>query len=203
MENSGLWRSFEWPVDSDGYVIVQRGGTGEDLLSSFRYEVIRGRGGAQRLYQPMECEPGLWREFAETCRGAEEALKFSNKFGLLLDQEACHVDLMLNWSAHVRNIASLMDSHRRDAAIEQFNNLPHARASVCIENGELRPRPSNLLSALLIQTGEALTGGHTFRACQNPKCQRWIKVGTGASTIRRKFCSDRCRVAVDRAKAKR
>jgi hypothetical protein len=200
-KGESLYR-FEWPVDQDGYDIVRLGGGGESLLGQTTNDVIRSRGGAPRFYRPMEDEPGLWREFAETCTSAEAALEFTRKFGDVIHPDTA-IENVLRGAELIKQLATLIDSKRRPEAIELFRKNARARAEIWIDDsGELRPFPSHLLSALLIQTGEALTHDHSFRRCQNPRCSTWIRVGTGASTIRRKFCSDRCRVAVDRAKAK-
>jgi hypothetical protein len=213
-QGESLYR-FDWPVDQHGYDIVTLVGTGESLLEQATNDVIRARGGAPRFYRPMEDEPGLWREFAETCTSPESALVFTTRFGDLfkpdmafatrdLVQPDSAVENVLRGAKLIRHIVELMDSKRLPEAIEFFKKNVRANAHVWIDSkGELRPIPTNLLSALLIQAGEALTRGHTFGRCQNPRCSTWFRVGTGASTIRRKFCSDRCRVAVDRAKAKR
>lgn len=190
--------SFEWLVDRDGY----------DIVAHESNDVIRARGGARRVYRPMEDEPGLWREFAETCTSAESALAFTTKFGDLTKFDTLDtsepdtpVEKALLGAKLIRHIAGLIESKRLPEAIEFFKSETNAKAQIWIDgNGELRPYPVDLLSALLIQTGEALTHNRSFVCCQNPRCSTWFRVGTGASTIRRKFCSDRCRVAVDRAR---
>ncbi len=202
-QGESLYR-FDWPVDQNGYEIVTLGGTSDSLLQAATNDVIRARGGAPRFYRPMEDEPGLWREFAETCTSTESALAFTARFGDLVRPDT-PVENVLRGAKLIRHIVELIDSKRLPEGIEFFKKNVHANAHVWIDSkGELRPYPANLLSALLIQTGEALTRGHSFGRCENPQCSTWFRVGTGASTIRRKFCSDRCRVAVARAaKAKR
>jgi hypothetical protein len=216
-QGESLYR-FDWPVDQEGYDIVPvSDGTGKTLVERATYGVIRARGGPLRFYRPMEDEPGLWREFAETCTSPQAALNFTIKFGELLQPDSPadkSPSASLRAAELLRQLVELIDSFlgapddkvrskRLPEAIEFFNSKSRAETVGWIDsNGELRPYPANLRSALWIQAGEALTRKQTFAHCQNPQCSTWFRVGTGASTIRRKFCSDRCRVAVDRAKAK-
>jgi hypothetical protein len=211
---------FEWPVDSHGYVIVPRSSitlisntqphrppypaSAEDLerhgQRAYWHREICARGGAIRLYRPMTEEPGLWREFAETCIAEEAVLKFITKYGLL-SNDICLVDDVIRGAKIIREVMDLFDTGRHADAIGAFNAHAQASARVQISNKELRPYPEELYGALLIQMGQAITGDHKFKRCQNPECTSWIRIGVGASTKRRKFCSDRCRVAVSRLKA--
>jgi hypothetical protein len=69
--------------------------------------------------------------------------------------------------------------------------------------------PSSLRDALLFQAAEAIAGNRRFQRCRYEGCSNWFRLGphTAAEgrrtiTARRKFCSDRCRVAADRRKKK-
>jgi len=105
---------------------------------------------------------------------------------------------VLNWAAVIREIVRLLDTERREDALMLFNERSHAETSMWIWRGELRPFPKTLLSAMHIQTGEALTKNHIFKRCENHSCSTWFKVGTGAHTKRKLYCTDRCRVAANR-----
>jgi hypothetical protein len=54
----------------------------------------------------------------------------------------------------------------------------------------------------LLQAAQAITGNLHFRRCAN--CSTWFRYGSGTShTVRRQFCSDRCRVAWARSSKRR
>jgi hypothetical protein len=219
-----LYNDFEWRVDSDGYLIVPR----PDPFRGGKFVVIKNRepvpdeslvqdgeswlrdnpparevcarGGAFRLYQPMTEETGLWREFAETCVTEEAILKFVTKYGLPFDG-ICLVGEVIGKAKVLHDVMDFFDRGRPADAVKAFN--AHARASVRVQisNKELRPYPEDLYSALLLQAGQAITGNHNFKRCENPDCTSWLRIGTGAATKRRQFCSARCRVAANRLKA--
>jgi hypothetical protein len=209
---------FAWWIDQDGYDLETEPAMPAlatsappwasmpppllDMAASKPRDLIRGRGGPPRYYRPMEAQPGLWREFAETVTSPDGALAFVTRFGLLWEEDhnsrrGESVEDICSAAKFVANIVSLLEAGRRDAAIEEINQYP-ALCEVCIFENELRPFPKTLMSALLIQTGEALTRNLTFHQCANPSCSTWFKVGTGASTKRRLYCSDACRVAGNR-----
>jgi hypothetical protein len=220
-----LYSDFEWRVDSDGYLIVTR----PDLFPGHKFVVITNkelkpgerlvqdgeswlrdnpapreicaRGGAIRLYRPMTEATGLWREFAESCITEEAVLKFVTKYGLPF-HGICLVDEVIGKAKIIHDVMDLFDTGRHADAIKAFNAHAQASVRVQISNKELRPYPEDLYGALLIQTGQATTGNHKFKRCENPDCTSWLRIGTGAATKRRQFCSARCRVAVGRLKAK-
>lgn len=216
---------FAWWVDQHGYDIEAKADTlapveappwfqpssgprrlmPPDLLTeamAIPREIVRRRGGPTRNYRPMEAHPGLWREFAKTATSPEGALAFVTKFGLLWEEEDDSqpgepIKDICSAAKYIANIASLYDAGQRDAAIKEFNQYP-VRCEFWIYETELRPWPTSLAGALMIQTGEALTRNHVFRQCANPSCTTWFKVGTGESTQRRQYCDATCRVAGNR-----
>ena len=195
--------NFDWPVDRDGYAI--------ELTQGKQY--VRACGGPSRNYRPLEDAPGLWREFVDTCNSVEGVLTFVNAYGLLdpsssdeLGRQNELVEQILSTAISVRNICAAMDCGETLHAVELFGRWqPRLRAGIRHnEKGRLEfyHRPETLRGAILLQTGEAITGSHRFRRCECPGCSRWFRLGPGAHSSRRRFCTDRCRVAADRFKKK-
>lgn len=195
---SGIYH-FDWGRDKAGYELRTAGGTGEDLLSRYRYEQVVGLGGPVECYRPLEEHPTLWRRFADTCVTREGIIPFVNDFGLP-DDGAETVSHIIRLGELLRQIAYHYDKDERDEALEIFNEAnPRATAKIFRSDKgllELKSVPLTLAGAMLIQAGETLTGNHQFRRCLN--CPEWIRLGVGAHSTRREFCSDRCRVAFNR-----
>jgi hypothetical protein len=200
---------FVWPVDQAGYTIEHvKLDEPRGLGAEREYDLIRSRGGPLRFYWPLN-EDGLWLRFAETCTTAEGVLAFVNEFGLLT-QSPERLDSFLATAALIRQITERFHAADRIAATKLFaqSGLPTLKEGIFFsaerpELFELRLVPLRLRDALLHQTGEAITGNRRFRRCRNEVCPNWFRLGphpdTGEGrriyTVRRQFCSDRCRVA--------
>jgi len=200
---------FAWPVDQAGYTsehvkLDEPRGLGAER----EYDLIRSRGGPLRFYWPLD-EDGLWLRFADTCTTAEGVLAFVNEFGLLTGSPE-RLDSLLSTAALIRRIAERFHADDRIAATKLFaeSGLPTLKEGIFLyadrpEVFELRLVPLTLRDALLHQTGEAITGNRRFRRCRNEGCPNWFRLGPHADTgegrrtytVRRQFCSDRCRVA--------
>lgn len=202
---------FRWAMDQDGYEIEHvPASTGGSLLSSvYEHDLIRPRGGPLRWYRPMDDHPGLWRRFA-ACADASDLLEFVCEFGLLYsfgrpDPERAnpepHVDRILSTAELIRQIAALIDTtlYAEAAALWNAQARPGLTAGLVPTHHrgrfECKPMPLTLIGALLLQTGEAIAGNQQWRHCRNDGCSEWFRIGDGAHTSRREFCSDRCRVA--------
>jgi hypothetical protein len=192
---------LEWPVDQWGYEIEPRRGDGPAIAQRYEYEVIRPCGGPPRYYRPME-EHALWRRFADAWVTKEGALEFSTQFGLLTEREST-LDAAFDLAAHLRTLMNLMDDGqqwRRAAFV--FNQGPRPRLTATMDGPNQRGRyqlqfaPLELGGALILQAGESITGNQVFRRCRN--CSKWMRIGDGAYTNRREYCSDKCRVAWSR-----
>jgi hypothetical protein len=197
---------FEWPVDQAGYDLVHvPAREGGSLLSSdSEHDEIRPRGGPPRYYRPMDEHPGLWRRFAETCGSADGILGFVTEFGLLGDGRPGNVIAVASF---VDRIADSLDAGAREDAVALFNgqamSTEYIAPSPSLTAGIVRNErsrafefklvPRDLISAILVQAGEAITGNRRFRHCKN--CPEWFPLGVRGRTERREFCSDRCRVA--------
>jgi hypothetical protein len=149
----------------------------------------------------MDEYPGLWRRFA-ACADAAGALAFVQEFGSLWSLERYdYLDEILRTAELIRLIASRIDSADYPGAAELWNE--HARPHLSAEliptkrygRFDLRPIPLTLVGALLLQTGEAIALNQQWRRCRNEGCPDWFRIGDGAHTSRREFCSDKCRVA--------
>jgi hypothetical protein len=195
---------FEWPVDQHGYEIEHaKGDDRGTLLSSVTLDSIRPAGGPPRYYRPLEEHPGLWRQFADTCLSFEGVLAFVREFGLLthlwIDRD--YPDEVLKTAELVRQVATKLDDGDRREAADLLNVRPPQIAEVLDWNDrigrfETRLVPLDLRSALLHQAAEAIAGNHQWRRCRNQGCPRWLQLGGPRGvTVRREFCSDRCRVA--------
>jgi hypothetical protein len=194
---------FEWPVDQHGYEIEHSMGDGESLVGSVTVEFIRPAGGPPRYYRPLEERPDLWRQFAETCLSFEGALAFVREFGLLTDlwNGRDYPHEILKTAELIRQVATKLDGGDRREAADLLNFRPPRIEEVLDWNDrigrfEIRLVPLDLRSALLHQAAEAITGNHQWRRCRNQGCPRWLQLGGPRGvTVRREFCSDKCRVA--------
>jgi hypothetical protein len=67
-----------------------------------------------------------------------------------------YVDTALECAKLLGDIAGKIDSNQRAEALQLFNDRASARAATYIEKGELKVRPTGLLSALSIQAAKRL-----------------------------------------------
>lgn len=109
------------------------------------------------------------------------------------------IDETLRAARVARTIAAYLDAGSKAEAMEVFND--HAQPLLIAgiqysEAGKLEIKmvPRTLRNALRLQMMDAITGQITFRRCRN--CTTWFPYGPGQkATVRKQFCSDRCRVA--------
>lgn len=197
---------FRWAVDQDGYDIEHvPARKGPSLLQTvYEHDVIRPRGGPLREYRPMDDYPDLWQRFA-ACADASGVLAFVQKFGAFSSTEGVRpseqVDENLKIAELIRQIAAKIDAKDYVEAAALWNERGRPRLTAGLvptqRHGrfEFRPIPLTLRGALLLQTGEAIAHNQHWRHCRNDGCSEWFRIGDGAHTSRREFCSDRCRVA--------
>lgn len=212
---------FEWPVDQNGYELehlafnldfpegsfLSPGARtlGDEAVENHRKGRagnywVRARGGPPRYYLPLEHQPGLWREFAEACSSIEGVLAFVGRFGLLAEGDHDEVSQILSVAERIRVIAACLDRGDRQAASKVLSGYP-PRLTEPLRWNERAARfeavlvPTSLRDALLHQAAETIAQNYQWRRCGNEGCSHWFRVGTGAATIRRDYCSNRCRVA--------
>jgi hypothetical protein len=216
---------FEWPVDQSGYEIKRLPVsppplfnfdpvTGTALVETDVPHVV-ACGGPPRPYCPMaEKNRGLWRSFAEQCTSVEGVMAFVRKHGLL-SRGPGRLDDIINTAAIIGEIAGPFAAGQLDLAAARFNRFAHGglTAPVLVRDEKkaqagraassdrasapwaLRFAPHDLFGALFLQVGEAISGNQKFHRCRNERCTAWFRVGRAASTVRREFCSDKCRAA--------
>ena len=201
--------TFDWPVDQDGYVLnlvapEEREADLEKgvLLAGGKKDQITAKGGPLRYYRPLENE-GLWRRFGETCISLDGVMRFVSEFGLLFG-ERDNPHSVLEWAEQIRNIAARVDKGDRQDAADLLNERPPSIVEILAWNDrgarfETRLVPYNLRDALRHQAAETISGNRRWRRCRKEGCPQWFRLGSGASTERREFCSDRCRVASARS----
>jgi hypothetical protein len=158
----------------------------------------------------MQEHPGLWRQFAEMCSSADGALVFASRFGMLSERQEVRnkqreeVSAVLNTADLIRQVCAHIDAGDKPAAAALWSEYAKPLVTVAIIENERRTGfeeilvPTSLRSALLLQTKDAITRDQTWRRCRNESCTEWFRVGQGAYTERREFCSSRCRVASTR-----
>jgi hypothetical protein len=194
---------FEWPVDQEGHWIERMVGSGKTLAQTGSYDVVRRRGGPLKFYRPLEKNPGLWRQFAEFDASAQSAIRFADQFGLLTTGDWCGLPQFAELAEILLKLADLLDGNDRESAASIFTIAMRGRPTLTTGIRRLGETnrfdfvlsPLSLASALLLQAGQAITGNQQFRRCR--ACPTWFRLG-GGTTVRREFCSDRCRVAWSR-----
>jgi hypothetical protein len=199
---------FQWRVDLDGYDTKVEPGIGLDR--GHEVEVIRPSGRRWQNYRPLEFD-GLWLRFAETCRTRDGVLQFVKEYGLLHDaQDPVHYIQRI--AEKLWEISQYLESGDPRSAAARF--VDEGRDPFALPMMFVLPLPSperpdvfvpavvprQLEDALKWQALGALTGNRRFRRCRNEGCANWFGIGTRAPkgqtyTVRREFCSDRCRVA--------
>jgi hypothetical protein len=150
----------------------------------------------------MQEYPGLWLRFANECFTAADALAFVNEFGLLGEGRYDYPDQILNTAELIRQIHASLENGDRTAAADLFSRYanPSLTAHLSETAGKfaISLAPLSLRAALLLQAAETITSHRQWRRCRNDGCREWFRLGQGAHTTRREFCSDRCRVATAR-----
>jgi hypothetical protein len=200
---SGIYH-FEWRRDKSGYAFRPTMRHGQTLLGTYDHGYVEGLGGPMDAYRPLEDHPALWRQFAQSCLTREDIIPFVNKFGLLEEQSGIQwgmADLILHLARLLAEIAEHHDRGERGKAAAIFNSHARPQLTARLMKGEknsleLKPVPTSLASAMLIQAAEALSGNYQFRKCRN--CPEWLRLGPGSHSTRRVFCCDKCRVAFNR-----
>jgi len=209
--------TFRWPVDQHGYTVehIEADHRAPDTILSGRSDggtFIRARGGPPRYIEPMSEHPGLWRRFAEECVSLDGILSFVTEFGLLgaraprqtwalqspLPPQQDNIEHFYRTAKLLSLILWAIDSKDIEKASELYTTYARPMPSSTlfpVGHGkyELRSVPNSLQVALLLQAGQAIAGGLRYRKCKN--CPEWFRIGSGAFTSRREFCSVRCRVA--------
>lgn len=195
-----------WPVAREGYELQHvKGGNGGSLLSNVEYDRIRALPGPEKTYWPLTDYPGLWLILGNQCFTVDDALAFVGEFGLL-SGAFDDPEWILNVAELIRQIVACLDRGDRALAAELFSKYakPSFTARIVEKGGKFDTElvPTTLHAAILLQALDTITSHRVWRRCQNGGCREWFKLGPGESRTRRKFCTDRCRVAAARHKKK-
>ncbi len=214
-----MWQ-LEWPVDQHGYELVHEEGEPEIIKARggppryYRPMKIEG------LWRRFADQCLADNETFGCVPNREGILAFVNEFGLLaakpqpslLDQPPVRglptpndSETFNDITGTALTIREIIDCYNRGdcrAAADLCNNsydYPNLTAFVDVtkrkDRLQLQLVPNDLRGVFLLQTINAITGNSEWRRCRNDGCLEWFRIGTGASTKRREFCSTRCRVA--------
>ncbi len=196
---------IEWQVDQDGYELDKRPQDDGDIIT-----VIQRKGGPFRGYRLdlEEKDAGLFRQFGSLDRTPEAVVEFATEYGFLRtefrDQEP-----VKEWLIAIGQMYALV------AALDEGR---HEDFWALFNDGQIRPRffawiepnrvvykkskfklvPESLAAVMWLQLADCSTKGTTFKQCVF--CPRWFPVGPGTGRKpTKKSCSNRCRVAWNRA----
>jgi hypothetical protein len=204
---------FDWMRDNKGYRIAPaerrkrpKPGEPSNLLGDLgRPERIVPHGGAPVTYRPLDRSDSLYQIFANI-KTADDALAFVNTYGPLTEagHQQNYGDVLAVILDHARAMNGVLagSSHGRAALGEVVGAEGLQLSSLAVT---LRPdpptggirlvfSPKNLLDALWLQLGQALSGGASIRQCKH--CGRWFEIGPGTGRrLDAKFCSDEHRIS--------
>jgi endogenous inhibitor of DNA gyrase (YacG/DUF329 family) len=203
MNNYELFR-FEWPVSVDGYQIEKVEVIGAGLLGTETGETtecVYAIGKETEIYEPLKQYTGLFYDFSETEQNKTGILEFANRYGLLkhgpneLDMWMRHIELMR------RVINAWHSGAKIKGLIKVINIAMEVDARIDPETLEVHFWPRDLLSALWIQFGLAVSGQKQYRKCA--WCGSAFEISPRVARTNRLFCSNACKQADYRDRAKR
>ena len=216
--------TFEWPVDQDGYDVIEKteSGVSEDLIflsGQLRgiddRRAVRRRGGPLRFYRPLEEAPALFLELAHLEKSPAAVIEFANRFGLIgyappRPADEISEEPLWAWFGMIDALAAAEGLLKRYRAgevqisdwIDAINSAmnPELIPKLSLPPGK-KPRivahPRTLADALQLQFMFQITHGRTFKQCDH--CSAWFPFGRGTGNrSRKRFCTNKCRVAAHR-----
>lgn len=133
-----------------------------------------------------------------------------NEFGLLTDAPEQALDEILDLAADLRAVREAFvagDWIEAGMQLAGMRDEPRLRA-VVFPGDHAEPVstlvPLELRDALVYQAHRSVLDKRQFRHCRNASCHNWFAIDRrtvhGAHTVRREFCSARCKVAEARRK---
>jgi len=161
-----------------------------------RIWVLEPRGGPQRFYRPLDEVPGLFRRFAKlTSSSRDEISEFTHEFGLLGGLGGSTQKIIVERLRLFKLITDALDVGDQQIAATLFNDLVYPKFTPVLDASAATPRlafkPSTLFGAMVLQLADEICGGVKYRKCK--QCPEWFRIGRNEKTLRRQFCSDRCR----------
>ena len=218
-------RGVVWQPDANGNVsppegsspsivqLLKRWGMGvgpEPGHKNKSYLILEPVGDEAVTTQPLETNPGLFVDFAETALNPEGVKAFADKNGQI--HSPVGPDMFWSWYREIkrmRNAVRAWEKGKKEGSLRQwvsnFNRRyteflekkGRSNASIRLQNTDdpLRPYlhvvPNDLLSAMWLQFAQQVSSATGLRRCK--WCSTWFVYGTG--TGRRKsghYCSPRC-----------
>jgi hypothetical protein len=174
------------------------------------YQVLEPVGEEVVVTQPLEDNPGLFADFAETALSPEGVKSFADKHGQIQGPDG--PDMFWLWYREIkrmRNAVRGWEKGKVEGSLRQwvssfnrrytefFEESGRSNASIRLQNTDdpLRPYlhvvPNDLLSTMWLQLAQQVSSSTGLRRCK--WCSTWFEYGTG--TGRRKsghYCSSRC-----------
>jgi hypothetical protein len=184
---------FDWPVATKGYTLLRR-----DDVAGLRIVPMKGRIATTK---PFHQFPALFKQFATFQPTPEGALKFANKFGLLLMGE----NELAKWLRCRMDFADLIaadlneDTSRSEttlSALSRVNSILSTEITTEISSlGGVVVKPRSLLAAMAFQLG-LWFGSKDRRTGQCVRCgATWIFGSGSGHRISRQYCSVSCQAA--------
>ena len=221
---AGLSRLFEfvWLVDEDGYEIRSGRPDGVSLDGVVRrYRQgpwLARKGGALRRSRLLADHPEMSAEFASLLDAGrvsgDAIIRFAGEYGFLRHWPGpdadCDAESLQYWGDSIWRVSEFLkmaDQNPVDAVslAGWFNcymqPISRMHLTAAQKDVSLQFNPLCLWDAICVQMAALVDQSVGVKKCKN--CGGWIQYGQGTGHTRRKdFCSDRCRVAWNRSKAK-
>jgi hypothetical protein len=212
---------FEWSVDEDGYAVEQRPLHGREVEVFTRrggpwryYRPLENDAFWLSFAETCRTREGVLRfvaEFGLLHTGGNATGNDPVGLFIALARRLWAVGERVNAGDRRAAVALWLDRRMSDQQIEEPETYiwPFPQMVETIVESAERPDefkraslPRTLEDALKHQAALAIEGNPRFRRCRNPVCENWFRLaprvasGGGRNyTVRRKFCSTRCRVA--------
>jgi len=205
---------FEWWRDDRGYRLIPSHPPPDDptfgLLGNLgRSARIIRNGGNQVPYRPFDSSDRLFHIFAALGTTEDGLLEFVCRYGPLTEMgldpgiQRGGGDDTRHCIVHAKSMHSFLDmtDEERRNYLSRFDDpgirwtTVQASLGIGPETVRVRPvlRPPDLLAALWLELGQALSRDTAIRQC--PHCGKWFEVGPGTGRRRdAKFCEDNHRV---------
>lgn len=209
---------LRWKFDGAGYELETRGTLGRgDHEDANKYIVARG--GEAEHYWLEGTDARVYEELANTPITPSGALKFANKRGLLFRDR--HDEMSLSdfyHSVHFietmlvlarqRNYKGILANiPRDDDELKTPSGIGLFTMDVSLVPGADLPRvfirAQSLMSFALMELMQVVASAAEIRTCGSLHCRNFFTISPDAKRrSSRQYCSDRCRVAQSRARAK-
>jgi hypothetical protein len=194
----------------------KRDGADDEPKTRDAHTYIAARGGEVELYWLEGTSYRVFEDLANADCTPEDALKFVNKWGLLYPDQKTEMDLTgvagfysevhyfqtMLLHARQQNYAALLSNIPRGRDLDEISGIGRFTLDVAMRPGVVLPqvfiRSRSLVSFALAELMQVIAGGAEIRTCD--QCHKFFAISSDTKRRRsRKYCSDRCRVAMSRA----